>query len=81
MEIGKNETASYGMEVDIMSTATKIRKDEYEYAAQMKEYVDSLKKQMVQNPIQAKKEAKSALVRTGVLNSNGKTKKKIVSWE
>lgn len=81
MNFENKEITSYEMEVDIMSTAMKIRRDEFEYAAQMRGYVDRLRKQVAQNPTQAKKDARSALVRTGVLSSNGRSKKKIVSWE
>lgn len=81
MNFEDKETTSYEVEVDIMSTAMKIRRDEFEYATQMRGYVDNLRKQVAQNPAQAKKDARSALVRTGVLSSNGRIKKKIVSWE
>ncbi len=74
MSLGRREMTSCEMEVDIMSTAMKIQKGEFEYATQIQEYVDNLRKQVAQNPEQARKDAKSALVRTGVLNRSGKRK-------
>ena len=52
-----------------------------EYLDQMKQYIDSLKAQQQTAPDEAYKYAESALKRMGVINNNGTSKKKIVSWE
>lgn len=52
-----------------------------EYLDQMKQYIESIKAQQEAAPDEAYKYAESALKRMGVINSNGTTKKKIVSWE
>lgn len=68
-------------EVDIMPTAVKIINDERIYAQQMKAYVEKLEEQAKYSKEDAKKEAKEALIATGVINENGSSKTKIVSWE
>lgn len=47
----------------------------------MQLYIDEIKREAIQNPELARKKAKMALIRTGVLTPDGKPKKKIVSWE
>ena len=68
-------------EVDIMPTAVKIIHDERIYVEQMRAYVEKLEEQAETSEKQAKKDAIKALKETGVINKNGKLKKKIVSWE
>ncbi|MDE5994692.1 MAG: hypothetical protein K2G60_04180 [Oscillospiraceae bacterium] len=68
-------------EVDIMPTAVKIIHDERLFAEQMREYVARLEEQAKTSKTQAKKDAVKALKETGVINNNGSSKKKIVSWE
>lgn len=68
-------------EVDAMSTAVKLRAAEVEFIKEMDNYVLRLKKQQIESSENAYNEAKSALLRTGVITKSGKTKKKIVSWE
>lgn len=68
-------------EVDIMPTAVKIIHDERIFAEQMREYVERLEEQAKTSTNQAKKDAVRALKETGVINNNGSSKKKIVSWE
>ena len=68
-------------EVDIMPTAVKIINDERIYAQQMRAYVEKLEEQAKHSKEDAKKEAKKALIATGVINENGSSKTKIVSWE
>ncbi len=68
-------------EVDIMPTAVKIIHDERIFAEQMREYVEKLEEQAKTSKSQAKKDAVKALKETGVINNNGSSKKKIVSWE
>ena len=68
-------------EVDAMSTATVLRKEEYQFAEDMERYVDSLKQQHLNAADEAYTEARDALKRTGVITAKGTTKKKIVSWE
>lgn len=68
-------------EVDIMPTALKIIDDEKIFAEKMKLYIRKLESQAEFSEVQAKKDAKKALLETGVINKNGTIKKKIVSWE
>lgn len=68
-------------EVDIMSTATKLIEDEMVFAQEMQRYIEKLEKQSRECTKEAKKDARAALERTGVITKSGKTKKKIVSWE
>lgn len=50
------------------------------YIIELRQFVNGLKMQSPSDPV-AKREAKEALIRTGVLTKKGKKKKKIVSWE
>ena len=68
-------------EVDIMPTAIKLIDDERVFVKEMELYVQKLKKQSENSKKQAQLDAKIALKKTGVINRNGKVKKKIVSWE
>lgn len=68
------------VEVDIMA-AVKILRDEQAYAREMQAYVKTLKKQSRESSSVAKRNAINALKKTGVINSNGSAKVKIVSWE
>lgn len=74
--MGKDEKG-----VDAMSTATILRKEEYLFAKEMESYIETLKNQQKMSQDDAYEDAKNALKRTGVINRNGNTKKKIVSWE
>lgn len=51
-----------------------------EYIQEMKSYIDHLKQKYDNSPENAAIEAKEALIRTGVLESDGSPKKSIVSW-
>lgn len=64
-----------------METAVILRKDEMAMAQAMKKYVCEMQKDALKNPESAKKEAKKALIRTGVATPRGNLKKIIVSWE
>lgn len=68
-------------DVDVMSTAFKLRAAEVEFIKEMDDFVVKLKKQQVESSETAYIEAKSALLRTGVVTKSGKTKKRIVTWE
>jgi len=61
-----------------MKTSVKLRTREKSIVAGMAEYTRALR---TQSPEQAKLEARKALQRTGVISSNGRLKKAIVSWE
>lgn len=54
---------------------------EKSFAEQMKEYVERLRRQAKTSKETAAQEAMKALIETGVLNSDGSPKKRIVSWE
>lgn len=64
-----------------MVTAVKLLEDEKVFAHDMSRYLAELREQKNISQEQAYKNAKSALQRTGVITSGGRTKKKIVSWE
>ena len=64
-----------------MSTAVKLRAAEVKFINEMDNYVLKLKKQRLESRDTAYKEAKTALLRTGVVTKSGKPKKRIVSWE
>lgn len=49
-----------------------------EYLDEMRNYLNNLKNR---TDAEAVKEAREGLIRTGVLDSNGQKKDKIVSWE
>lgn len=68
-------------EVDVMSTAVKLRQLDNIFIEEMDNYIKMLEKQMTDSKEIAIQEAKEALIRTGVSNKNGSIKKKIVSWE
>lgn len=69
-------------EVDIMTTATILRNEEFKFANEMEEYVEEIKnKRKLKGEAECRKEALAALKRTGVVTKNGNTRKKIVSWE
>ena len=70
-----------GKGVDVMSTSTMLRKEEYLFAKEMESYIKTLRNQQKVSQDDAYADAKEALKRTGVINRNGNTKKKIVSWE
>ncbi len=64
-----------------MPTDKKIVEDEQVFAQKMAMYVEELRKQAEENPEKAKEDAVQALKETGVLDEDGETKNKIVSWE
>ncbi len=68
-------------EVDAMSTAIKLRACEGKYLDELETYIVKLKDMKHDSTEEAYKEAKKALLRTGVVTRSGKIKKKIVSWE
>lgn len=57
-------------------TEAKIR-----FQNRTKKDVDQYISKLLENSPESKEEAKSALIRTGVLKKNGKKKEVIVSWE
>lgn len=74
-------TSNLWKEVDIMSTAVKLREDELIFANELRDYVLSLKEEYKTSPDKARDAAREALIRTGVMSEDGVAKKKIVSWE
>lgn len=64
-----------------MSTTVSLRESEETFIREMRSYVMTLKQQQKKSEYLARKEAKSALIRTGVLTEEGKEKEKIVTWE
>lgn len=64
-----------------MSTTVSLRESEETFIREMRSYVVTLKQQQKESRYLARKEAKSALIRTGVLTEEGKEKEKIVTWE
>lgn len=65
-------------EATFMVIAAQLKKEQDAYLNDMKKYIKSLK-QLPQN--EAAKKSKEALIRTGVIDKNGKLKENIVSWE
>ena len=65
-------------EAMFMSTAVLLKETKDKYLQEMDKYIMHLQAQPLDV---AKQEAIRALKRTGVMTSNGKQKKKIVSWE
>ncbi len=63
----------------ILTTAELLQKEDDNYLDGMKKYFNELKKKQEESPQKASNDAKKALIRTGVANSKGKIKKKIVS--
>ena len=53
--------------MNTQDTARALREYEYEFAMELKRYVEHLKKQYKETPENARKEAKMALMRTGVI--------------
>lgn len=78
-----NKKTSYKKEkeVDAMSTAVKLHASEGKYLDEMETYIVKLKNMRHDSTEDAYKEAKKALLRTGVVTRSGKIKEKIVSWE
>ena len=68
-------------EVSALSTAIKLRENEARYLRDMEIYIKRLEDEQVKSKESAYQEAKKDLIRTGVMDKNGKMKKKIVSWE
>lgn len=68
-------------EVSALSTAIKLRENEARYLRDMEIYIKRLEDEQVKSKEIAYQEAKKALIRTGVMDKDGKMKKKIVSWE
>ena len=68
-------------EVDVMSTAVKLRQLDNIFIEEMDNYIKKLEKQKNDSKEIALQEAKEALVRTGVCTKKGNVKRKIVSWE
>lgn len=61
-----------------VKTAIALQKDDAKFLEEMDRYIEQLKSRP---PQVAKKEAREALYRTGVIDQNGKLKENIVSWE
>lgn len=68
----------YTKEASAMETAIKLQASDRGIISGMANYTKKLKSQPRDV---AQKEAREALIRTGVTTRNGKTKKTIVSWE
>ena len=79
--MGKKYRKSKKKEVDVVSTAVKLREADTEIIGKMDCYITKLRKQQQEVPDAAYREAKKALIRTGVATKQGNTKPKIVSWE
>ena len=77
-EIGTGITSETRKETSAMSTAVLLQEKQRKYLEEMDSFIAQLQQDASQ---EAKKEAVLALKRTGVINKNGKQKKKIVSWE
>lgn len=60
---------------------TQTRYPDEGYVEAMDYFITKLKKQKEISINSARKDAKEALIRTGVATKNGKTKNKIVSWD
>ncbi len=68
--------------LDIMTTATLLKNEEFQFANEMEAYVNDFKSKVKKNgKEQYRDDALAALKRTGVVTSKGNTRKKIVSWE
>lgn len=65
----------------MMKLAAELRRNDEKYIREMQQYVERLKAQGGEDRTTASKDARNALVRTGVLTQNGRAKKKIVTWE
>lgn len=61
-----------------MSTMIALQADDEKMLEKMSQYIRTLQEQP---PKTARKEAKKALIRTGVINKSGRPKDSIVSWE
>ena len=68
-------------EVGVMPTTVSLRESEEVFIREMNSYIEVLKKQQQLSKAIARKNAKIALIRTGVLTEDGKEKEKIVTWE
>jgi len=64
-----------------MYATSVLREDEKTFMEAISLYIEELQKQIEHDPKAAKREAREALIRTGVLTSKGKNKDVIVSWE
>lgn len=64
--------------ISMPETAMRLQADERDFIHGMTAYIKKLK---ALAPEEAQKDAKEALIRTGVLTKDGKIKKSIVSWE
>lgn len=53
--------------MNTQNTARALREYEYEFAMELKQYVEHLREQYKEAPENARKEAKIALMRTGVI--------------
>ena len=53
--------------MNTQDTARELREYEYEFAMELKQYVEHLRKQYKESPENARKSAKMALMRTGVI--------------
>lgn len=68
-------------EVDAMTTAKMLQKEEFQFANEMEAYVKNFKALTKQNGKgRYRQEALEALKRTGVVTAKGNTRE-IVSWE
>ena len=68
-------------EVGVMPTTVSLRESEEVFIREMNSHIEVLKKQQQLSKAIARKNAKIALIRTGVLTEDGKEKEKIVTWE
>lgn len=64
-----------------MPTTVSLRESEEVFIREMNSYIEVLRKQQQLSKNTARKNARIALIRTGVLTEDGKEKEKIVTWE
>lgn len=61
--------------------AVSLRENEKTFIREMNAYINELRRKQECSKKEAKREARTALIRTGVLTVEGKEKDKIVTWE
>lgn len=63
-----------------MDTAERIKEYDMSFANELREYGQKLRERYVLDERKAREDARDALIRTGVLNKDGRPKEQIVSW-
>lgn len=64
-----------------MDTAEKIKEYEMSFASELREYGQKLRERYAMDESGARKEARDSLIRTGVLDKDGRPKERIVTRE